>query len=318
MKISVALAAYKGEKFIGEQIASLLEQTLLPDEIVITDDSPDDLTEKAVKKFSDPRIRYFRNGEQLGVNGNFARAISMTGGEIIFLCDQDDVWKKDKIGKMVDALEKDPDADGVFCNSTVVDEKLIPQGFSLWQMREFSQKMQKQFVSGKQLEVFLKRVTCSTHNIAIRRKVLDLALPFPYLDPFYADTFLGLLIAASGKWAVVPEELTAYRVHGSNLSAPKLANLADQFQLSRRARKKNFLLRTAELTEELLKRLPENTPENIRGKLTGFARHYTIRNGYSRHFFIRIFQVAAEIFSCRYSCYSNGWKSIAADLFLFQ
>ena len=76
MKISVAIAAYKGEKFIGEQIASLLEQTLLPDEIVITDDSPDELTEKAVKKFSDPRIRYFRNDKQLGVNRNFERAIS--------------------------------------------------------------------------------------------------------------------------------------------------------------------------------------------------------------------------------------------------
>lgn len=318
MKISVALAAYKGEKFIGEQIASLLEQTLLLDEIVITDDSPDELTEKAVKKFSDPRIRYFRNDKQLGVNRNFERAISLCSGEIIFLCDQDDVWKKDKIEKMVNALEKDPDADGVFCNSTVVNSELKPLGFDLWQMRGFSEKMQRRFLAGKQLDVFLKRVTCSTHNIALRRRILEKALPFSELGPFYSDTWFGLLIAAVSKWVLTDKELTLYRVHGDNLSAPELAGFTAQMQLSRNARKKNSIAATAVLADELLFRLPENTPENIRGKLTGFARHYTIRNGYSRHFFIRIFQVAAEIFSCRYSCYSNGWKSIAADLFLFQ
>ncbi len=218
---------------------------------------------------------------------------------------------------MVDALER-TGADGVSCNSTVVDEKLHPQGFSLWQMRGFSAKMQKKFASGRQLDVFLKRVTCSTHNIAIRRKVLEAALPFPYLDPFYADTFLGLLIAATGKWATVAEELTDYRVHGRSLSAPELAGLAGQAALSRRARKKNSLFRTAEFAGELLRRLPENISGSVSEKLELFRKHYVVRNGYSQSFFIRSGQIFPEMLSGRYSCYSNGWKSIAADLFLFR
>ena len=317
MTISVAIAAYRGEKYIAEQIDSLLKQSLPPDEIVITDDSPDDMTEKAVRSFADSRIRYFRNTEQLGVNANFEKALSLTVGDIIFLCDQDDVWKADKIEKMVAALEKS-DSDGCFCNSTVVNENLEELGFSLWQMRGFSKRMQKNFVSGRQLEVFLKRVTCSTHNIAVRRKVLEKALPFPYLDPFYADTYLGILIAAAGKWSVVTEELTCYRVHSNNLSAPKLAGIVEQARLSEKARKKNSLQRTVELTDELLARLPENSSDESRRQLLAFKKHYAVRSAYSRNFFIRTRQVISEIFSCRYAFYSNGWKSIAADLFLFR
>lgn len=319
MKISVVIAAYCGEQFIGEQISSLLKQTLPPDEIIITDDSPDEKTAAAVAEFlSDPRIRYVHNEKQLGVNGNFEKALSLAQGEIIFFCDQDDFWQAGKVAKMVNSLKNSPDADGVFCNSSVVDEILSPQGFSLWQMRGFSQAMQKKFVSGRQLDVFLKRVTCSTHNIAIRRRVLDRILPFPHLDPFYADTWLGLMLASGNKWVMVDEELTCYRVHQANLSAPKLADISEQAALSRKARQKNSLVRTSELAADLLARLPENTPADIRNKINGFAGHYQVRSNYSKHFLLRGLQIFGELLTLRYRRYSNGWKSIAADLFLFR
>ena len=319
MTVSVVIAAYCGEKFIGEQIASLLTQTLPPDEIVITDDSPDERTMAAVANWlSDPRVRYFHNEKQLGVNGNFEKALSLAGGDIIFFCDQDDVWLPEKIAEMVAALENSPDADGVFCNSTVVNSSLEPSGYSLWQMRGFTGKMQKKFASGSQAELFLKRVTCSTHNIAIRRRILDRVLPFPVLDPFFADTFLGLLLAAENKWVMLDRELTCYRVHGGNLSVPKLANIREQAELSRKARQKNALVRRVSLCEAVLERLPENIPADIRNKFAGYRKHYLVRSGYSANFFIRAAQITAEILSLRYSCYSNGWKSIAADLFLFR
>ena len=105
MTISVVIAAFCGEEFIGEQIRSLLGQSLPPDEIIITDGSPDERMMEVVAEFlPDPRIRCFRNEKQLGVNGNFEKALSLATGEIIFFCDQDDVWKSDKIAKMVAAL----------------------------------------------------------------------------------------------------------------------------------------------------------------------------------------------------------------------
>ena len=318
MKISVAIAAYCGEKFIAEQLESLAAQTRVPDEVIICDDSPDDLTEIAVRPLAEKLgIRYFRNPGQLGVNRNFEKAISLCSGDIIFLCDQDDVWLPEKISKMSRIFENDPAVSGVFCDSLVSDEDLRPCGFSLWQMRGFSPAMQKKFNSGRQLEVFLKRVTCSTHNIAIRRSVLKNALPFPYLDPFYADTFFGLLLASSGSWKAVSEKLTLYRVHANTLSSPKLANLREQATLSRKARQKSALRRTAELGGELLERLPDDTAPEIRNKIENFCRHYSVRNSYSGNIFIRTVQVIREIFTLRYSRCSNGWKSVAADIFLF-
>lgn len=319
MKISVAVAAYCGEKFIGELLRSLLEQSTVPDEIIITDDSPDNAVGIAVKPYlAAGNIKYFHNEKTLGANRNFARALSLCRGDVIFLCDQDDVWLPEKISTMLNVLQNADDADGVFCDSTVVDSALKPLDYSLWQMREFSRSMQKKFISGRQLEVFLKRVTCSTHNIAIRRRVLDKILPFPELDPFFADTWIALCIAANGKWTLADTELTLYRTHENNLSGPELSGVFAQAQLSAKGRKKNSIRRRALIAENLLARLPENTPETVIKKITAFMIHYRKRSEYSGNFFIRSVQMLPEIFSLRYSRYANGWKSIAADLVLFR
>ena len=256
MKISVVIAAYRGEKFIGEQLASLAGQTVVPDEIIITDDSPDKLTKEAVVPFlSDPRIRYYHNDVQLGVNRNFEKALRLAGGDIIFFCDQDDVWSPYKIEKMVAALKSAPRCLGAFCNSCVVDAELVESGISLWEMRGFSRKKREKFTNGSQIDVFLKKVFCSTHNIAIRRELLDLVLPFPEIDPFYTDTFLGILIASLGKWVIVDEELTLYRVHGNNLSSPQQTNLVKQASDARKSRQKNIHHRIVDLSYDFRRRL---------------------------------------------------------------
>jgi len=107
LSCSVAIAAYKGEKYISEQLESLFTQSRLPDEIVICDDSPDKATEELVKNLmnSSPcKIYYHHNDSTLGVNDNFSKAISLCSGDIIFLCDQDDFWLPEKIKHMLDVL----------------------------------------------------------------------------------------------------------------------------------------------------------------------------------------------------------------------
>ena len=318
MRISVVIAAYKGEKFIAEQLTSLAEQILPPDEVVICDDSPDELTENVIRQFSGKlNIRYFRNGQILGINGNFAKAISLADGDIIFLCDQDDFWHKDKISKMVQCLENAPGADGVFCDSAAVDEERKSLGFSLWQMRNFSRRMREDVEKGDVLKVFLKRVTLSAHNIAFRKRALKYILPLPELVPFYPDTWIGLRIALLSDWVKVDEQLTDYRIHGNNQSAPELAGIAGQMRLSRKARSKNSLGVTVELADALEK-IPENfsLPLEKRIMLASFRKHYAVRSKYSANILLRSIQICREILSMRYWRYSNGWKSIAADLFI--
>jgi len=95
--ISVLLAAYCGEKFIAEQIASILPQ-LRRDELLVSDDSPEDhtATRDIVLSFDDPRIRYMQ-GPRQGVIKNVEFLLGQARGDILVLCDQDDVWLPEKL-----------------------------------------------------------------------------------------------------------------------------------------------------------------------------------------------------------------------------
>ena len=136
MKISVVMAAYRGEKFIGAQLQSLAAQTRPPDEVVITDDSPDDATRREVERFSGLLpLRYVANPVRLGVTGNFNAALAQTTGDAVFLCDQDDVWYPEKIEAMCEYL--DAECAAVFCDSDVTDENGVPQGFTHLESRGY-------------------------------------------------------------------------------------------------------------------------------------------------------------------------------------
>ncbi|MBQ7862714.1 MAG: glycosyltransferase, partial [Clostridia bacterium] len=122
-KISVVLAAYKGEKYIEEQLSSIVFQLKDDDEIIVSDDLPGGETEKIVRNLAekDARIRYIK-GPGRGLIMNFENAIKNCTGDYIFLCDQDDVWLPDKVETVTEKLD-----DGfvlVLHNAMVTDEKL--------------------------------------------------------------------------------------------------------------------------------------------------------------------------------------------------
>ncbi len=101
--VSIALATYNGERFLRAQLDSLLTQTYPHFELVITDDGSTDTTNAIVCEYMlrDQRIRWQKSKLQRGFINNFTGAISLCKGEIIFLCDQDDIWYRDKIAKHV-------------------------------------------------------------------------------------------------------------------------------------------------------------------------------------------------------------------------
>ena len=99
LSLSVALASYNGERYIAEQLDSIARQTRLPDELIISDDASTDSTPAIVHEFAQ-RVPFpvrFLQHERLGSTGNFELAIAACQGDIIFLCDQDDVWYPNKI-----------------------------------------------------------------------------------------------------------------------------------------------------------------------------------------------------------------------------
>ena len=116
MKISVALAAYKGEQYISEQIDSILSQLGENDELIISDDYPGGKTREIVLGYQskDKRIRYIE-GEGKGVVKNFENALRVCTGDVIFLSDQDDVWMPDKVELVMKEISNGADQ-LLFCN----------------------------------------------------------------------------------------------------------------------------------------------------------------------------------------------------------
>src|SRR5579863_7982285 len=123
MKISVCMATYNGERFIHEQLESILGQLEDDDEVVIVDDASTDGTVHLAEEFRDKRIRILRRDRNRGVLQTFERALKEAAGEIIFLADQDDVWRSDKVSKIMSLFSARPDLSLVLSDSCVVDSR---------------------------------------------------------------------------------------------------------------------------------------------------------------------------------------------------
>ena len=108
MIISICMCTFNGELYLKEQLDSLVQQTVLPDEIVVYDDCSQDRTVDILleyaTKYSAINWCIYKNEHNVGWRVNFKKALESTSGDIIFFCDQDDIWMPDKIKRMRDVL----------------------------------------------------------------------------------------------------------------------------------------------------------------------------------------------------------------------
>lgn len=204
--ISVALAAYKGEKYIEEQLRSILPQLSHEDEIVVSDDRPGGQTEAIVKRImgEDPRVIYVE-GKGKGVVANFVNAIRHCKGDRIFLCDQDDVWLPDKVKRVNEAF--DAGATLVLHNAYVTDRDLNITEYSFFEKR-------------KSKKGFFRNVVKNSYMgccMAFDRSLLKRILPMPKYVPMH-DQWIGLMGEVYGKVTLIDAPLIYYRVHGNNVT----------------------------------------------------------------------------------------------------
>ena len=126
MTVAIAIALYNGEKFIEKQLDTLRLQTVKPDQVVLCDDCSTDntfnLVEEYINRFSlQDSWKIYKNEENLGYAKNFYHAMELCDCELIYLCDQDDVWREDKIEKMNSVMEKNPNISLLMCKGGVID-----------------------------------------------------------------------------------------------------------------------------------------------------------------------------------------------------
>lgn len=113
MKISIVLSTYNGSQYIEEQLDSLRNQTYTADEVLISDDCSQDNTvqiiETYIKKYELLNWKLEVNEKNCGWRKNFMNLITSAMGDIVFTCDQDDIWSADKIQKMTQIMEENPE-----------------------------------------------------------------------------------------------------------------------------------------------------------------------------------------------------------------
>lgn len=219
--ISVALAAYKGEKYIYEQIKSILPQLARDDEIIVSDDRPGGITEKIVRKMmeKDKRIKYVE-GKGKGVVENFVNAIRYCRGDKIFLCDQDDVWLPDKV-KLV-MREFDKGADLVIHNAYVTDRRLKITDYSFFELRGSRKGLVRNIIKNSYMGCCM----------AFDRKMLKKIMPMPKSVPMH-DQWIGLICEIYGKVVFLDQPLIYHRMHGNNVTGVKKNSLAQQAEWRR-------------------------------------------------------------------------------------
>lgn len=203
-RVSVCMATYNGEKYIKQQIESILNQLSANDEVLVSDDGSNDNTIALLKAYNDKRIKIFFNTSKKGPNGNFENALRQASGDYIFLADQDDVWYDNKIKVMVDYLQL---YDVVNCDCMVVNDTLNVICPSYFQYIN----------SGSGFIKNLKRNTYMGNSMAFKRSILNIALPFPHNIPNH-DLWLGVVADLFYKPYFIPQILGLHRRHDNNAS----------------------------------------------------------------------------------------------------
>jgi len=204
--ISVCMATYNGEKYIEEQLASILSQLSFEDECLISDDGSTDNTLHIIQQFQNkyPQIRLLQ-GPRKGVIANFDYCLSQSKGDFIFLADQDDVWHADKVSKIIALFKQQPHTKLILSDLAIVDQNLqtvIPSYFAY-----------KKVKTGTLNNIIRNRYIGA--GMAFRADLKQEILPIPKNVPMH-DMFIGIM--AEPNVTLLPEVLTDYRRHEENAS----------------------------------------------------------------------------------------------------
>lgn len=204
--ISVCMASFNGEKYIEEQIQSILCQLGENDELIISDDLSTDRTVSIIQSIDDDRIRLIMNPTNHGYTGNFYNALKYARGDYIFLSDQDDVWYNNKIEKTVKYFN---DYNFIVSDAKEVDSNLLV----------IAESRIKKYGIKKGFWPNLVRCRYIGCCMAFDRTVLNAIYPVPtYANDYPHDLWIALIGEGYFNSYLIDEPLILYRRHMENAS----------------------------------------------------------------------------------------------------
>ena len=243
MKIDILLATYDGEKYLREQLDSILEQSYSDFRVLISDDGSTDTTKEILNEYvnKDNRIVVFLQNKNLGVVKNFEYLMKKVENEYFMFCDQDDIWQKDKIKKSVETMEKEQ-ADLIYTDLEVVNQDLEVIQKSYWKLKGFDKKVRKY----NNFEALYLNNFITGCTMLVKSKWLEKILPLPNKSKYILhDYWTALVVSKFGKLAYVDEALVKYRQHidnkiGSRKKSDEINDFSEMRKLFIEVKKDHF------------------------------------------------------------------------------
>lgn len=315
------MCTYNGVRFLDDQLTSLVSQSRQPDEVVVCDDCSADSSVALLKEFAAAApfpVHIHENTTRLGSTKNFERAISLCQGDVIALCDQDDIWDSQKLHLTAERFVKNPNVGFVFTDAEIVDAKANPLGYNLWETLGFDKTLQARIKSPDASGILSQRQLVTGATMAFRTEFRDLILPIPLAIALIHDGWIALMISLVAAVDIIDRPLMKYRQHdtqqvGALLSGPpeiptgilerakirySFAEEIKKLEVVRErvlARKDRYEFRFAADVDHRLQHIQkrvEISQRRLRGIATAFG----------------------ELLRGRYHRYSNGFYSVAKDI----
>lgn len=321
--ISVAICTYNGAAFILQQVQSIFTQTVIPRELVVSDDGSQDETVEIINAYWNElrnkrpelhsvQLVLLQNPKPLGVTKNFEQAINACQFELIALSDQDDCWVQNKIETLENLFLRDEDLILVFSDSKLVDAAGNDIGLTSFEALRVSRAEREKFQNGKASQVLLRRNLATGATVMFRKKLMDSAAPFP--KEWVHDEWLALVASFVGHVRMEEACLIDYRQHGNNqigMSKPGIRHYLGRLVFPRTQRNAVLFSRAKNMSEHHFFTSSGTFPfVSAQEKLAHEQFRQNIPNSRIR----RLFPVLAERKTGRYDAYGLGMQDVARDL----
>lgn len=323
-KVAVVMATYNGERYIAQQLESIINQTRKPEELIIIDDCSADNTVKIanrVLKKSNIPYRIVVHDVNMGVARSFQNGVEASESDYIMFCDQDDVWSKNKILRTMNCFYNGVGM--VVCNAIISDSELRSLGRTMFEFIRLNLKYDNEdkcrLNSDEAIKLLLKRNYATGMCMAVRREYAIDAFPYP--ETMTYDAWIAWNSALRGDIVFFDEILVKYRQHDRNVigTARHKEDLRQYFS-HRKYDKKLFFEKYGSLRKAFDMASDRNVNEcsveikeyiNEACEFYGWRTMFTDEKGKVR----TLIEIFARMMSGKYCKFtSNAWLEMGKDV----
>jgi glycosyltransferase involved in cell wall biosynthesis len=210
-KVTVLMTSYNGEKFVEEQVESIIRQTHCNFELIIIDDMSTDNTQKLLAEFKDDRITLISNSHNIGCGNSFEKGLDLVKSEFVLLCDHDDIWEENKIEILLNEVE---DNDLIYSDCMLIDEN--------GDVLQNSYKSRNRLIGFDSANSSIDKI-CAFNSFVLGCSIMFRKETLVYITPILDlshnhDKWIVALISQIGKIKYIDKKLFRYRIHGNNFS----------------------------------------------------------------------------------------------------